>query len=291
MQTIVTHNGSFHADDVFGVAALRMHLMPEEIKIIRTRDRSVIETGDWVLDVGGIYDPSGQRFDHHQNGAPVRENGIPYAAFGLVWKHVGEQLAGSSEAADLVEQKLVMPIDAGDNGVSLFSLTHPPITPFGMHDLATLFLPAWNTPADMNENFNHAVQMAHEILSRAITHAKADIRMHALVKKTYGQTANKTLLEFTVSIPSEAFIDYPEVNVVVCPHDPAVDARWEATTIRKGRDSFEPRAKFPESWAGLSGAELAKESEIPDAIFAHKARFYFVAESRESALAAAAKVQ
>ena len=34
---IITHNGSFHADDVFAVATLKLALPNEKIGIIRTR--------------------------------------------------------------------------------------------------------------------------------------------------------------------------------------------------------------------------------------------------------------
>ena len=37
------------------------------IHINRTRDENIIEAADIVFDVGGIYDPTNGRFDHHQN--------------------------------------------------------------------------------------------------------------------------------------------------------------------------------------------------------------------------------
>jgi len=77
--TIATHNGNFHADDVFSVAALKC-IYPS-IKLIRTRDLELIGQADIVLDVGGVYDPDAGRFDHHQRGgAGERENGIPYSS-------------------------------------------------------------------------------------------------------------------------------------------------------------------------------------------------------------------
>src|SRR5690606_7569866 len=91
-KTIVTHNGSFHADDIFACATLTLHLEQQGkgYKIIRTRDESRIDSADFVVDVGGIYDEKTNRFDHHQpGGAGSRDNGVPYAAFGLVWKHYG----------------------------------------------------------------------------------------------------------------------------------------------------------------------------------------------------------
>lgn len=48
---IATHNGKFHADDVFGVALLT-DLYPDAT-IVRTRDPQMLDTADIVLDVGG----------------------------------------------------------------------------------------------------------------------------------------------------------------------------------------------------------------------------------------------
>ncbi len=88
---IVTHSGSFHPDDVFS-GALFSILFDGNIEIIRSRDPEIIKTGDYVFDVGGLSDGE-KNFDHHQEGgAGERENGIPYASFGLVWKRFGEEI-------------------------------------------------------------------------------------------------------------------------------------------------------------------------------------------------------
>ena len=75
---IVTHSSDFHTDDLFAVATILLALGDtKDFEIIRSRDMSVIETGDYVVDVGGIYDPEKNRFDHHQEGgAGKRDNGI-----------------------------------------------------------------------------------------------------------------------------------------------------------------------------------------------------------------------
>ena len=49
--TIATHNGSFHADDVFGVAVLR--LLHPGATLLRTRDAALIAAADYAVDVGG----------------------------------------------------------------------------------------------------------------------------------------------------------------------------------------------------------------------------------------------
>ena len=123
MKTLVTHSGSFHADDVFALATITLALSGsnEEWNIVRTRDEAIIQMGDLVVDVGGIYDPSKGRFDHHQEGVTeVHDDGIPFASFGLVWKKYGLSLCGGSESVfKKINLDLVIPIDAHDNGISI----------------------------------------------------------------------------------------------------------------------------------------------------------------------------
>src|SRR3989344_2504806 len=95
---LITHNGSFHTDDIFAAATLSVLLerKGETYEIIRTRDEEIIKTGDYVFDVGGIYDKEKNRFDHHQvGGAGKSESGIEYSSFGLVWEKFGEEFCNS----------------------------------------------------------------------------------------------------------------------------------------------------------------------------------------------------
>src|SRR3989338_4210933 len=98
---IVTHNGKFHVDDLVAVAALQFMLGEANTQVIRSRNPDDWKTGDYVLDVGAVYDPATNRFDHHQHGgAGARENGVPYSALGLVWKHYGEKICGSRTVSE-----------------------------------------------------------------------------------------------------------------------------------------------------------------------------------------------
>ena len=73
--TIATHSGTFHADDVFGVGIL-MGVFPSHT-LVRTRKQELIDAADFAVDVGGTWDATKGRFDHHQRGfdgaRPARE--------------------------------------------------------------------------------------------------------------------------------------------------------------------------------------------------------------------------
>ncbi len=286
MKKVITHSGSFHADDVFAVSTLQLHFGVENIEVVRTRDEAIIAAGDIVVDVGGVYDPGRQKFDHHQNGAPVRDNDIPYAAFGLVWKHYGEALAGGPELAAEIERKLVLPIDANDNGVSLFENTRPDASPLLAQDVIGLFKPEWGSEASMNEGFLTACELARDVLSRSLLHIRADQAEKDYVRSVYGSASSKEVLVFDKQVSSIHLVEFPEVMAVICPNE---EGNWSAAMVRKTYDSFSTKRQFPAEWGGLRDGELAVASGIADAVFCHKALFLFVAKSREGAVAAANK--
>src|SRR5438045_3914082 len=93
-----THDKEFHADDTFAVATMKMAGLVS--RAIRTRDPAKLATADFRIDVGGKYNPDTGDYDHHQEGGGgVRENGIPYASFGLTWKSYGAKLCDCEKIA------------------------------------------------------------------------------------------------------------------------------------------------------------------------------------------------
>ena len=292
MVTVATHNGSFHTDDVFAVAALQLLHGEEHMRVVRTRDQAVIAAADIVVDVGGVYDPERQLFDHHQRGAPVRENGIPYSAIGLLWRHYGTDIAGCEEVAMRLEERLVQPIDAGDTGVSLYdTLTHPPVRPVELYQITRSFAPPWGSGESKDQAFFDAVGWARGLLTRLIEHERAQLDLEQLVLKTYQAAEDPRVLVFDVPVSEHALIPYSDVMVVVSPREVAPESDWNATIVRVQPESFTPRAQFPETWRGLNREELAAAAGIPDAVFCHKAGHLFIARSRESALRAAREAQ
>lgn len=122
---LVTHEGHFHADDVMAAAILTT-LYPSA-KLFRSRNEEMIKSKDGriVWDVGHTHDLIANIFDHHQEGgAGVRENGVPYASLGLVWKYFGKKyliLIGTpKDKIDIiweqVDNNFVQPLDAHDTG-------------------------------------------------------------------------------------------------------------------------------------------------------------------------------
>ena len=66
-KTVVTHNGLFHADEAFGIAFLSLLLGSEMVRVVRTRNPAQIEQADIALDVGGVYNNNGLRYEDRKS--------------------------------------------------------------------------------------------------------------------------------------------------------------------------------------------------------------------------------
>lgn len=283
---LVTHNSTFHADDVFATAALAI-LYKDNIRIIRTRDEELIRTADVVYDVGGIDDPLTDRFDHHQiGGAGKRTNGIPYAAFGLVWKKYGETICGSSKCAVKIDEHLVQAIDANDNGMDLFK-DATSVSPYLIQNAFYSFRPSWKEDQDYDKAFMKAVNIAKQILEREIKKTRDAIDGEALVHEAYSKSEDKRLLILDTKLPwEEVATSMGDPLIVVAPRP---DGKWKAEAVFLKQGSIERKIKFPASWAGLRDQALAEESGVPDAVFCHNGLFMVVSLSKQGAIDMALK--
>ncbi len=295
MKKIITHNGKFHSDDVFAVATISLAFKEEEFELLRTRDSEIIKSGDYVVDISGEYKPEANRFDHHQiGGAGERENGIPYASFGLVWKKFGEKLCGSLEIALRLDEKLVQAIDAGDNGVNLVKeYVFPDVYQYTIYGIINLFRPTWKEKdKSFDDKFKEAVSWARKIIEREVKVTQDEVEVEDDIKKIYNKFKDKKVIIFEDKEKSYGRENI--VRVLGAYSEPlyAVIYRsdvgnWQVVAINKGKKTFETRKPLPRNWGGLRDEELVKETGVPDAIFCHRGRFMCVSGSRESAIALA----
>lgn len=280
---IVTHNGRFHTDEVFSCAVLSL-LNEGNIEIVRTRDPKVWEAGDVVVDVGGVYDAARGRFDHHQKGgAGKHENGISYSSFGLVWKHYGEKLTGSAQVARAIEQRLVQPVDAGDNGEETFSMLGD-TSPYLLQDVISIFCPSWNEARTEDEGFFDALDVAKKILARNIIQATSAAEGKGMSEEAYARAEDKRIIILERQYPwHEALSAHAEPLYVVLPQRGGVSG-WKVEAVRDNPHTFKNRKNFPESWAGKQNEELAQITGVSDATFCHNNLFIAAANSKEGAI-------
>ncbi|TSC67453.1 MAG: metal-dependent protein hydrolase [Parcubacteria group bacterium Gr01-1014_73] len=292
---IITHNGNFHADDVFGVAALLLFFVGEkkEPKIIRTRDSATIKTGDIVLDVGSEYDAERNRFDHHQiGGAGKRANDVPYASFGLIWKKFGAVIAGSGEAAELVDKNLVQFIDAADNGDGELKPFKADALPYSVKRAIDVFNPDWcDERQDFDGWFFQAVNFAAGILKREVEFVQAILESRQALEQAYKNSVDKRIIVLDKEYQWENLLNkYPEPLFVILPRLGEGDKIvWRLGAVRDDTKSFINRRDLPADWAGKRDEELVKVTGVSDALFCHNKRFVAYAKSKEGAIELAKK--
>jgi len=277
-KTIATHNGNFHADDVFSIAAFKS-IFPS-FKLIRTRDLELIANADIVIDVGGEYDPDTDRFDHHQRGgAGERENGIPYSSFGLIWQKYGLEICqGNQDVANAVDAGLVSTIDAIDcghvKGVS---------EGISLSQTIGMFNPTWQEDSHFDSCFDEAVDFASRVLKRFIASANGGISAKAIVGEAIDKAEDPRVIVLDKYTPWKRTVLALSEEALYVVY-PSQTGQWRIQTVPVELGSFEDRKSLPKPWAGLSDNELQEVTGIDDAMFCHNGCFIAGAESFESTM-------
>ncbi|MFA6296076.1 MAG: MYG1 family protein [Patescibacteria group bacterium] len=313
-KVVATHNGRFHADDVFACAALALLFI---IQIFRTRDQEVYEKADFRVDVGGENDPNTGDFDHHMfGGAGIREGffkvlrfawifkhiinllmwklfgkkvtaHLPYASFGLVWKKFGVAICdGNEKVAKLVEKWLVIPIDAQDNGYKIFQGKVEDISAHTISNVIDNYNPAWDeNDRDPDVAFFEALEFAKVYLKRTIARAAGVIRAEELVLKAVPESDDPRIVVLNDPMPWSSVVkELPLIKFVV--H--RVNNGWMVHVVNAGYGTGKRyRKNLPKAWHGQRGSTLVKLTGVADADNCHKDGHIVVAKSREGAIALA----
>ena len=276
--TIATHNGNFHADDVFSIAALKC-IFPS-FNLIRTRDLALISKADVVIDVGGEYNSDAGRFDHHQRGgAGERENGIPYSSFGLIWQKYGLEICqGNQDVANSVDAGLVSTIDAIDcghvEGVS---------QGISLSQTISMFNPTWQEDTHFDACFDEAVDFASRVLTRFIASANGGISAKDIVAKAIDNAEDPRVIVLDKYTPWKRTVHALSEEALYIVY-PSNSGQWRIQTVPVEPGSFEDRKPLPKQWAGLSDKGLQDVSGIDDAMFCHNGLFIAGAETFEGTM-------
>lgn len=282
---IVTHNGTFHSDEVFGCAVLAIYFdeKKEFFNITRTRDENIINQADIVLDVGGIYDEDALRFDHHQKGgAGLHENGAPYASFGLIWKRFGEEVCGNAEIAEKIEKKLVTPIDCADNGFAISMPLYDDKMEYFFGNFIRNLNPTWKEKLLIenvsDEYFSTAMEIAKTVIKREIRNTRDFLESQSELEKVYENSEDNRFVILETNLPWKPFyFDFSELLYIIYPGTNG----WKIEANGTKGESFKQKKPLPKAWAGLKDEELQKITGVSDALFCHNALFLASAESKE----------
>ena len=278
-----THDGRFHADEIFALAVLNLNY--PDLEIVRSRDENVYKNADIIVDVGHVYDPDNLIFDHHQrNFALKRASGVPYASFGLVWKHYRKLLCGSSETSEYIDSAIVQAIDADDIGIDIYETKIERIGFHTLSDIVETFVPRYVDDDDnVQKGFDRALNFATDYMERQIKLAKELFKValpsirsaikiaedpRILIFKKF----DKTWLNF-ISRESE------EAQFVIFPTH---GKTWAIRSIPKKGKKFEYYKLLPAKWGGRQ-KDFADISDVQDALYCHNGCFLAEASSLEGA--------
>jgi uncharacterized UPF0160 family protein len=289
---VVTHSGTFHADDVFAFAVLRAAL--GRVELLRTRDPAEIERADLVFDVGGLYEPERRRYDHHMRDRPLRPDGAtPYSSVGLIWRDYGpaalrrwlpdlDETAAAAVWADL-DAGLLVEIDRADNGVASVATGH-------LSQVTEAFNPVWDEAPAEDAAFREAADFAAGVLIRAGRQAAAEARAVALVLAAAQASDDPRVMVLDRKLPWEKAVferGLDRVLFAVYPNDEGTS--WYCRTVPPAPGSFDQRLSLPEAWGGLRDEAFSAASGVPDVVFCHPSLFICAARSRDSVLTLARK--
>lgn len=314
---LFTHNGLFHADDVFATAMLS--LLSEDVNVVRGGDDDVPEdTENWI-----IYDIGGGELDHHTEECKQRNEthpntDIPYAACGLVWRKYYKEILASQNCPERyyesvynkMEKSLILGIDASDNGFdpTMHALDEMPNIPdaqkttlqhvskieFTISQVIKDFNPSWESERDPYEAFMDAVAFAQDIFLNRLDSIIDALDGRDYIQNHIDYSADHIMIleqfapwQSVVTSESRSNQKARDLWYVV---SPALRGGWNLQCVLEDpSDRTSYRHPLPDAWLGLRKEELQEVSGIPDAIFCHPSGFLAGCESEAGALHMAQK--
>lgn len=282
----ITHSGTMHADEVFATAFLELFF--GDLKLIRVSEINSKSYPDKI-----IYDIGYTKFDHHQEDAKERENGIKYSSIGLLWQEYGHQFLKQQQEENIeevfkyIDKELIEGIDAIDNGV--FPEIEALYKVKTLSDIIKLFNPSSFSNEDETTQFLKAVKFAKEIFMETLYNVRGKIKATKEVNKLI-EKAETEILELNEYLPyEEAILTNEKANNILFVIYPSNRGGYAIKTIPKSLIDKTDRLLLPEKWAGLSGKDLEKVTNVEGASFCHSNRFIATAKTKEAIYKLASK--
>lgn len=278
MKNVMTHGGVFHADEIF--ATLILEKVFGELNITRT-----FKVPNDIPEDTIVYDIGGGKFDHHQAVRATRENGIPYAACGLIWREYGYDICQSDDIVDMVERDLIMGIDAIDNGIQVIpadTVVHVATVSNIIHS----FNPTWDSEETSDEAFYRALDFARPILDNYIKNAKSKCAAKTIVEtelylSEYGIMVLNQFVPWKEHLFNSENRKADDIMFVIFP---SVRGGWNVQCVPDKLDSFGQRKSVPDEWKGATKEELVRMTGCETVTFCHPSGFLMAADTKEDAM-------
>ncbi|CAK9806495.1 MYG1 protein C27H6.8 [Anthophora plagiata] len=314
---IGTHDECFQCDEALACSLLKMLPQYKDADIVRTRNQSILDTCDIVVDVGKEYDHSKRRYDHHMRDfkeslstvikKPGYDSKIKLSSSGLIYCHYGREVIkllvphADDRSIEVlfkyIYENFVKEVDAIDNGISICANPSYYIRTDISSRVSNLN-PAWNSKGiDPDKQFLKAVELTGQEFTECV-YSAANIWLPAksivedAVAKRFEVDPSGEIIELQEFAPwhEHLFAIEKELNIqpllkyVIYKND-----NYRVRAIPIDPKSFICRMCLPEEWAGLRDDELVRVCGIEGVIFVHTARFIGGNATREGAIMMARK--
>lgn len=277
----ITHAGSFHADDIFATIFLSKM---QDIYLYRANEI----TGKYPDKI--IFDIGYGEFDHHGNNARIRENGIKYSSFGLLFEKYGKKYLKQLNVEEIDScyeiflKEFIMQIDAIDNGVFPSNPKDYKITT--LSGIIELFNKTWKEEEDSFLNGLFVGELIYNrIEKRIIDKFEAKNKVEEAISKCEGPIlildTYLPFMDFLLSSKQE------QAKNILFAIFPSNRGGYNIRAIEKSIHSHEKRREFPKEWGGKSKDELVELTGISSIHFCHINLFLCACETLEDAKAIA----
>lgn len=268
----ITHNGKFHIDEVFSTVLLTKIF--DNIQLMRISEiPSNINLENKI-----IYDIGKGKFDHHQNDAITREDGIKYCSFGLLWKEYGKIYLEKIHCKDTefafqkFDLSFIKTIDKIDN----FQIEPDCLKNYLISDVIESFNSDWNSNSDSNAKFQEAVEFATKIFDNNINKILSIIEAKMYLKTQ--EIKNETYILLKKYVPYNDFIlendSEEKIKFVIYP------SKRNGYEIRAVLD----RTRFPKEWFDLSEKDFFDKYKVNGMLYCHSNGKLCIASNIDTAI-------
>ncbi|KAG5666858.1 hypothetical protein PVAND_014866 [Polypedilum vanderplanki] len=326
--TIGTHSGTFHCDELLAVFMLQCLPRFQNHELLRSRDLELLDQCDIIVDVGAVFDPAKKRFDHHQSTfqetfSTIRPDlatdfNIRLSSAGLIYMHYGEEvIAEILKKFDVkltetqmrnvfikIYKSFIEEIDAIDNGVPQFDGEPKYRINTHLSSRVKRFNGDWmdnKTPAEIDQQFQEAKKyVGEEFLDKvqffAISWLPARKIVEAAVDRRIEIHESGEILELGRFCPWQEHLRDVEkevegLNVKFVVFNSGNDEKtdWRVQAVPVEAGSFVCRKFLNSKWFGVRDSELEAVSGIKGARFVHATGFIGGNQTREGAIEMAIK--
>lgn len=276
----VTHSGTMHADEIFATAFLDLYY--GDITVFRTTSVPTDLKKNVI-----VYDIGRGKYDHHQEDAKKRDNGITYCSFGLLWQDFGRDFLKKRNIENIedvftaFDKDFIEAIDADDNGV--FPKIDAPYKVKTLSEVIKLFNPGYKSGQDETIQFAKAVSFAKNIIEEELISVTGKVIAKQQVLKSLEKKENHTLFLEEYMPYEQTILQEESANDIYFVVYPSNRGGYGIKTVPISQEDHTKRLDFPEEWAGLENEELERTSGIKGLTFCHLTRFLTCCDTLETA--------